>query len=151
MATLLADDGLPCDLPLARAYAELVELSGGALAAASLSQDGSCMAVTVRRAHKSIQLNKSRSSVSTLRLDPFTGAQGLASGPVLLDGSTLASATSPTGRYVASIRKEAASSDGKLPQRTVIEVWDRCSGDLLRTLYTDALHGDVISDGACPC
>lgn len=136
---------------IARAYAEFTEVSGGAIANAYLFRDTDTrITAAVRRSHKSVQLNKSRTSISSVNVDLDAKSCGSVAVPVMQDASTTLAGPSPSGRFTASIRKEAASADGKaaLP-RAVIEVWERRSGDLLRSIYVEStLHGDVIADGA---
>jgi hypothetical protein len=141
------DSSSPLCADLARQYEGFVEGSGGGVTSAWIqphSTSGS-VSVSVRRSHKSIQLNKSRTSISSYRVDLSSGVWEAPSGPVQQDASTLFWSPSPSGRFIAGIRKEP-STDGKA-SRAVIEVWSSGSGDLLRTIYPEALHGDVIADG----
>jgi hypothetical protein len=145
------DYASPLCVSLAQSYESFVEGTGGSISSAWLVPNASdSVTVSARRSHKSIQLNKSRTSISSSRVHLTTGIWDVPSGPVQQDASTLFWTPAPSGRFVAGIRKEP-SLDGKAT-RTVIEVWSQKSGELLRTIYPDAtLHGDVLADGACVC
>lgn len=143
MASSLPDTSLA----VARAYSQFNELSGGAVASAHLYADApDVFTASCCRFTKNIQHNAWTASTSMVSVNIENGTRGPTAPPVLLHSSvTWASGASPSGNFTAAVRTVEVSIGVR---STIIEVRDRRSGDLLRTVHVeDGLHEDVISDG----
>lgn len=121
--------------------------SAGVHAALSSGKTSTSCRVLVKRSQKDIVNNKGRASLQTYQYD-ITSGEWSGSLPVQLDASVVCVQPSPSGRFIAIIKKEAgdAQAGAGSKSKTICELWSE-NGSILRSVVADKLHGDPLADG----
>lgn len=146
---------------LAASFQRFTEAAGAGVAGLGAAPDpgrAGAVRVVIRRSHKDVAgaggkgAPGTRAALQPWVADLATGQWAPGGPPQALDGSVTWSVPSPSGRFVAVLRKDGEAGKGigansaGTTARSVAELWDAHGGALLRSATADGLHGTVLAE-----